>query len=371
VVVASLRYELAIPLVEEDEVGHLLYLSMMTVVGMTLLTGTGVLFLGRTVAELSKTPGIERYLWLLPISLLGAGTYQVFSMCAIRYGAYPQIARTKMTQALGQVVSQVLLGVVAMGSLGLMMGDVVGRVSGSATLAMLVWNRNKERLGRPLLPRLKRLAVRYQRFPLVSSWSALLNSAGLYLPPLVLAGLYGPQTAGWFALAQRIVAVPMTLVGQAVAQVYLGEASRMIREDPTSLRRLFLHTTRKLFLFGGAPIILIGIISPSVFGLVFGPDWSPAGAYVQSLSLAFLAQFVASPVSQTLNVLEHQGLQLVWDAARLLLIAGGFGLSYVMGWSGEVALRLYGAVMIISYIALLLMIGVCIGRRADQSYERT
>ena len=55
--------------------------------------------------------------------------------------------------------------------------------------------------------------------------AGVLNVAGLYLPILLLAWLYGPVVAGYVGFTQRVLGLPMTLIGQSVAQVYLGELS--------------------------------------------------------------------------------------------------------------------------------------------------
>ena len=55
-------------------------------------------------------PGLGPYLWLVPVSILGAGLYQVFNCWAIRKGGYDRIARTQVTQSLTQLTLQVGVG---------------------------------------------------------------------------------------------------------------------------------------------------------------------------------------------------------------------------------------------------------------------
>jgi len=65
------------------------------------------------------------------------------------------------------------------------------------------------------------------------------------------------------------------------------------------------------------------VAGPQLFVFVFGQRWMEAGDYARLLAVAYLAQFVVTPVASTLYLLERQGQQLGWAAVRLTLTAGG------------------------------------------------
>jgi len=367
-VVASLRYELAITLPEDDETaGNLLVLSLAIVLSMATLVGLAVWLWGDHIIRWTSAPALRPYLWLLPLSLLGAGVYQALNYWAVRKHAFGRIAQTKLSQGLGMVLTQVGAGLLKLGPVGLLLGDVIGRVSGSGVLATLAWRQDRVVLKQASVPGLRWAASRYRRFPLLSSGSVLLNSAGLNLPLLLLAAFYGPQVAGWFSLGQRVIGVPMVLIGQAVAQVYLGEASRLAQENPGALLSLFLKTAQQLLLVGSVPIVVLGAGGPRVFALLFGERWPEAGVYVQFLAAMFIVQFVVVPLSQTLNVLERQDWQLVWDAGRLALVVGGLVMASVLGWPARVAVIVYGVVMSVAYGGLFILSGIAVRRRLKGS----
>src|SRR5262249_45493535 len=79
-VMASLRFELAIPLPEDDRVaGSLLALSLLSLAAMTGLVGVLVWLAGDALVARAKVPALEPYLWLIPIGLAGAGIFQALS----------------------------------------------------------------------------------------------------------------------------------------------------------------------------------------------------------------------------------------------------------------------------------------------------
>ncbi|HEX6435244.1 MAG TPA: oligosaccharide flippase family protein, partial [Gemmatimonadales bacterium] len=138
VVLASLRYEQAIALPEEEDVARsLLGLTFLLLTAMTSLVSLLVWLAGDEYVSALNVPALRPYLWLIPVGFLGAGVYQAVSFWAIRRREFNRVARTKLSQGLGQVLAQVGLGFAGLGTGGLLIGDVVGRVTGGGGLLLL------------------------------------------------------------------------------------------------------------------------------------------------------------------------------------------------------------------------------------------
>jgi O-antigen/teichoic acid export membrane protein len=347
-VVAGLRYELAIPLPKTDEDARKLLVLSLLFVGMTSsLVLVLTVWLGPFLVRLTYMNALAPYLWLLPFGLLLVGSYQSFNYWAVREKAFGRIARTKMSQSLGAVLTQLSLGLLEFRPLGLLAGQLVGQAAGITTLSQSFFSRTtKIDYG---LSSLKAVALRYKNFPLYSAGSGLLNSAGLFLPALLLTPLYGPLIAGWLALGDRIIKLPLNLVGQSVAQVYLSEASSLARDNAPRLLSLFRKASKQLLLLGCLLIIPAGILAPGLFALVFGESWRGAGVYVRLMIPFYILQLVVNPLSQTLNVLEKQAIQTLLDGLRVLLVILSLTLPYYLGYGATLAIGLYSAVMVILY----------------------
>ena len=139
VVIASLRYQLAIPLPKEESAAHhLLLLSLLIAIGVSVLT-MGALFASKgAVASWTKSPAFERHFWMLPLSLLAASFYQSLNYWAIRNETFSLLAKTKVTQSAGMVGAQLGLGWAGAGPAGLFLGDAIGRAAGSGSLFLSV-----------------------------------------------------------------------------------------------------------------------------------------------------------------------------------------------------------------------------------------
>ena len=352
-VVGALRYQVAIPLPEDDIDGlALVVLSSLVTVATTVLATTAIVLGGPAFLELLGVTRIAPYVWLVPLGLMGTGAHQILSYWAIRLGAIRALATTKIAQGAALAVAQIGFGIVGLGAMGLMMGDALGRAAGSITLARRTLGARSVD-ARTLAARIPAVAARYRRFPLLSAGSSLLNSAGLQLPPILLLAAYGPEAAGLFAFTVRIVGVPLQLIGTSVSQVYTGEAAGAAREGGGGVMDLYRTTAGRLALVATPIAGALALFGPALFAWVFSESWRTAGAYAQALAPMLFLQMIASPLSQTLNVLERQDLQLGWDAARLIVVIGVLAAARTQGWTAAAAVTGLGAGLAAMYALLL------------------
>jgi O-antigen/teichoic acid export membrane protein len=349
-VAAGGRYDVAVLLPEDEQSAlDVLGLSILCV-SLTAAATAGVVLVCHFHWVLPASISVIRgYLWLLPVSVLGGGLYQALSYWVMRHDNYRQLATTKFSQTGAQLVAQLGTGFAVHGPFGLLIGDAIGRISGSGRFLRELWRDYAVQIRAIRLSRMKTLAIRYKDYPLVSLWGALINTSGLALPSLFLAQYYGAQNTGWFALVNRVLGVPGALIGASIAQVYTSEAAKLSRSDPKRLKYIFHKTTKRMLYLGLAPCVLFTIFAPWIFQTVFGHAWREAGEYARDLGFMFYASFINSPVTMTLNILERQKAQFAWDASRLALTVFAMVLPYRLGYSARTAILLYGVAMTLMY----------------------
>ena len=365
VILASLRYECALPIPEDEgEAADLLAVCLLLVTLTSGLSSLLLYALRRRVLGWMGEPGLAPFLWLVPVGVAGVGFYQVFICWAIRKGGYARIARTKVTQSLTQLALQVGLGALGKGPVGLLVGHAAGRTNGTRTLAMLDWRRDWARLRQVSPAGMWRVMVRFRRFPAMSSASALMNTCNLRVPALLLAIYFGPSVAGCFALAQRVFALPSSVIGESVAQVYFGEFAGMARRDTRGLMGLFRGTVRRMFLLGLPLMLLTMAAGWFLFPLVFGERWREAGIFTVAIAPMALAQFSAACADSTLLVLERQDLAFYREALRSGLLLGGIVAAWLLKWEPRPAIFLFGATGTLAYVVYGLITWYAIRRHA-------
>jgi len=313
-VIASLRYELAIPLPEDErEVVALTLLSFLIVLMVAGLSGILVLFWGQGLAELLQVPSLGDYLWLFPVGVLFAGSYQIFTYWAVRLKQFPVLAKTKLWQQL--VTAALQIAAFKVGGIGLILGQVSGQGIGVSTLAKKIISR--ESWKNPPFAKMKFVAWRYRNFPLFSTWGGFLNAAGTQAPPLLFASVFGATAAGLYALAHRIIALPMTVLGQAVGQVFLSNAAIDFRAG--KLPPLVISAQRALIKIILPPVLFLILFGPESFAIIFGERWIQSGEIASWLALWMLVSFSTSPLSSVFTVIERQALGMIMQAVLFLV----------------------------------------------------
>jgi O-antigen/teichoic acid export membrane protein len=140
----------------------------------------------------------------------------------------------------------------------------------------------------------------------------------------------------------------MSLIGAAAGQIFLAEASTVLRTKPDELDRLFRKSVGLLTFLGLAFALTSFWISP-LFTFVFGQKWAEAGEFAFYLVFAASAQVIVSPVSNISILLSRQNLQLLLDVVRAVLIVLVFGLGWYQKLEPKKTVCLYAWSMVSVY----------------------
>ncbi|HYP07119.1 MAG TPA: lipopolysaccharide biosynthesis protein, partial [Bryobacteraceae bacterium] len=311
-VIAALRYDAAVLIAPSDEVERdLLIVCLCCIAAVTALTGIGAwAYMTYPIFGLQVPAHSLLY---IPLCVGAIGLYNTFHSAAVRRQDLVAIARTRMWQGGSTVGLQLAGAALAHPSAGLLIAYLGGQCTGVLSLARKVFSGPAPAIS---WSRIRATALQFSDYPTISAGSGLLNIASLHVPGLALASFFGLEVAAWFSLGQRILMLPLTFVGLAVAQVYNGRAAIMAREDTAALKTLFVKTSRGLFITGCLTIIPVACLAPYAVNIAMGPAWAEAAVYIVVLSPALIAQFVVSPVSGTLAIKRRLGRQAALDAVR-------------------------------------------------------
>ena len=351
-VVANGRFDLAVMLPTDDNEA-----MSVAAAGFCLCTlvATFVLIIaavfGRAVAPLVGLATAE-YHWLYIVApmVFFVGIEHILDRLHTRKRQYRTLATTQAIQHSAATAAKLSAGLAGMGVAGLYIGATVGHLVRTAGMLRGLWGWIRVSRDACRWDCIRAVATRYRRFPLVSSWSAMLNAASTNVPVLLFAALFSPVAAGYYALSHRILSLPASLVGQSVGKVYFERAARS-KNQPEELRRLTLGLYRRGMLMGAIVLSIFAFHGEVIFPVIFGEEWREAGRYSQWIAVWLVFHIAYSPVSLLYTVLERQGEALAWHAGEfffrvtvLVTAAIVYGDPYwgVIGYSISAAL-LYAA----------------------------
>jgi O-antigen/teichoic acid export membrane protein len=339
-VVACLRYELSIMLPKTDEeAANLFGLSLFFVLSITSISALIVFFAGDAIVGLLNSPELKNYLWLIPVSVFGSGTFLALNFWNSRTKHFGRLSIARLISSIFAQSARLGAGCAGFVSSGVLIGSVIlGQIVSSFFLSGHIW-RDERHLFKKSIRWEKMITGlrRHKRFPIYGTWSALLNTASQHLPALLLAVFFSPKIVGFFALGKTVLSMPMILVGQSIAQVFFQKASEA-HSRTGNLSTVVEEVFKRLVSCGIFPILLVTLIGKDIFIATFGVRWAEAGVYVQILGLWIFFQFISSPISMLFAVLEKQSYGLFFNG---LLFSTRAASLIVGGMIGDVRLTLF------------------------------
>ena len=341
----SLRYEYAIPVPKDsDTAAHLLVLCIVLVCLSSFVLSLVLIILGSYLVTLFNLQAIAPFFWILLIGCFGTGIYQALNYWAIRKKDYSTITYTQINQSISGNVSKLFFGIIGIGSIGLLLGQVISNITGVGTFVKKIRESDRNCFTSISVPGLKHAAREYRDFPLFSTPATLLFTVSLQLPVFFISLFYGIKEVGWYTLAYSMLTLPASFIGSSIAQAFYGEAANQMHTNPSALKALYLNTVKKLTLISLPVFGIIALVAPFLFPIIFGEAWLGAGVYTLPLAIVAISEFITTPTNK-LQVYGFNNWQLGFHIFRFTLIFLGFYISNLLNINILLSLFIYGCIV--------------------------
>ena len=181
----SFRYEYAIPVPKDTEnAAHLLVLCIVIICSVSLVLSVLLLLFGSYFSALFNLQTLAPFFWLLLLGCLGAGMYQALNYWIIRRQDYATITYTQINQSISGNVSKLFFGILGLGSLGLLLGQVISNTSGVGSFVKKIRLSDRNSFTSISFSGLKRVAREYRDFPLFSVPGNLILQLSIAIPDI-------------------------------------------------------------------------------------------------------------------------------------------------------------------------------------------
>jgi len=351
-VIVAGRYEIAIVLPKiQKRANNLFVLALLITICISLLSLLTMIF-PNEISKWYKDEELGKYIYYLAPAVFLVGINNIFTQWIIRAEKYSLISSSRISQSVTQNAGYALLGYFGWGINGLIIAWLIGNIISVIVLFFPSLNYfNKKDINSV---EIKSVAKEYRDFPIINSFHAF---TGIFAEQFLLFFLitrnYGALVLGLFAVMNRYIRAPLSLVGGAVGQIYYREASEA-KNNNISAVPLF-NKSVKIVAMVSIPLLLIVLFfGPDLFAVYLGEKWRAAGLYARIMALPILFNFLCSPVSSTPLIYQKQ------KTAYLIGIVGyiiSFGLLFFgtnKGYTFETSLWMYSIAMTCYYIFLLL-----------------
>jgi len=313
-VIAAGRYELAIVLPKTDKESNAVSFAglIFSVVFGVVITFITIVFHKPLVSLLKLQGDAASWSYTLGFFVLLTGLEHVLNRLAIRNRHFKVIASTQVTQQLSANGIKIVWGYFSPGTFGLFIGTLFSTASRIVRLAIGEIKFLLSEENRPSWTDIRKSAVRYKKFPLVSGWSGLLNSASIQLPVVLFTALFSPAVAGFYSLGHRVLSLPMSLIGGSVTNVFLERAAK-VKDNDEELGRITLELYKKLIFISSIIMSFVTFYGDLLFPFVFGEQWAEAGRYARWISVWLVFFTAVSPITSIYTVKEKQVESLLYN----------------------------------------------------------
>lgn len=324
-ILATMRFELAIPLPDEDETARsLLAAGLISVFSICLaLTGAFHLFSGFIIAEQEFFRSFST-VRLIPLGILLTSSFQLLRYWEIRKSRFRSVSLAVLAVNAVAVGLQLLMKGATGAALihGYLAGNAVG------VLLLLFGSHRELKLFKLQFSMVKSAVIRYRKFPMFTTVEGFVNSLGTQLTPVLLSSFLGQSSAGIYSIAQRYAAAPTTMISNAVTQVFIRDGSSALKEG--GLEELAWTVFRTLSRFGAGFAMISFVCAPEMFALILGDTWRASGRIAQLLAVWLYSVVVCSSLSGVLVVREQQAIALKFQGllSALRFVALLLGLVY-------------------------------------------
>ena len=326
VMIATGRLEMAVLIARKDSEALQLAVISLVISGVISFLGLiAIVIWGRQIAVLAGLPELETWLYIVPFSIFLFSVYKVLLHWLNRKKQYELMSRSRITQSGSISALQMVVGLAAKIPAGLALADCLGRVAA----LLFIFKRVKASIKLPEFNRARQYALirRYRKFPFLGSPASLLNILSLQMPYVIIPAIFTSAIAGMYFLVFRVLMMPISLLGEAMMEVFRNKAIEDLKEHGTC-RPIFIKTFLSLVIIGLPPALLLTLFGQEIFAFVFGEDWREAGSYAAILAPMALFRLSCAPLSGVLFIREKLTLMLMLQLFFFVMV----GLSLTLGW---------------------------------------
>lgn len=308
--IATARYELAVMLPsEDDDAAQIVALALLISVGVSAFTLGAIVVFGGPIASFLGAQDARNSLYAVPLMVFLLGAYQTLNNLASRRRSYGALAMSRVYKTASGSLTQVGLGFMAAGPVGLISGSLLGQGISDLALLLHLRRNGEKRVAWPELAGMRRQARRFQSFPKSNSLHALADVLRSNGAVVIVGHLLSAAAVGQYQLMLRVVGLPSSVLGNAVSQVFYQEATSRYqqgRDLRPALRKMLLALAAVMLL----PATILVVFGTEIFSFVFGPDWRVAGQLTAAIAPYMVFHFAVAPISFVPMIMDRQGTAL-------------------------------------------------------------
>lgn len=259
---------------------------------------------------------------------------------------YKVLSLINVFRAGSMALLQIIFGLLALGSLGLIIGFSLSYIAG-ITLGYKTFKkhfnivRDKEET--------KALFLENKNQLVYSTPSILLNSLSFSVVVFFIGILYTNTEVGIYGMAIRVLGIPVTIISLGLSKIFMQQANGYYIEYG-NFRNLLLKFSSILVIVSIILYVPLYLFSEELVNILLGHSWVDAITVIKIVIPLFVIRLIVSTVSLSVIVLQKQQLELILQALFLIGTTATFVISKMLNLTFLNFVSINTVVLIVSYM---------------------
>lgn len=250
--------------------------------------------------------------------LAGHGLILIATALNNRHKKYKLISASSLTLSTVQYCSSSLFGIFGLGSVGLLLGRVLGTISSFFVSVKFKIVSFFAPLSKVEKVKTEKQFLKENKRQALFSTPAVLSSASAYsLINVFISDLFGVATLGLYGYSYRLLGLPITIISTNINRMFFRDASIEYKKTGTMKKSMF-KVLLPLIIIAVMMIIAFKLFAPNIFAWFLGEEWREAGVYVQILAPMFAIRLVANSFTNAIIVVKKQFWELILQMTYLI-----------------------------------------------------
>ncbi len=291
-------------------------------------------------------PNFILYFIFIIIMLFLVSLTNIFTNYLNKERKYKVLSLINVFRAGSMALLQIIFGLLALGSLGLIIGFSLSYIAG-ITLGYKTFKkhfnivRDKEET--------KALFLENKNQLVYSTPSILLNSLSFSVVVFFIGILYTNTEVGIYGMAIRVLGIPVTIISLGLSKIFMQQANDYYIEHG-NFRNLLLKFSSILVIVSIILYVPLYLFSEELVNILLGHSWVDAITVIKIVIPLFVIRLIVSTVSLSVIVLQKQQLELILQALFLIGTTVTFVISKMLNLTFLNFVSINTVVLIVSYM---------------------
>lgn len=290
-------------------------------------------------------------IWLIPISSFLVACFHLLIFYRTKLSEFLVIAYSRLLRRLTEGITQLSLGFAGFTDLGLFLGEIIGNFFATANLRPKKLYPKRKSL-RFLLRYFKKLFLKNTKYPFNKALPDFLSLFSESIIVILILREFGIIFVGYLELSFKILVIPVTIVGAAIAPLILQKASVAInkrRPVIMELKNIIIALLSISLIF----LLFVTFILEPIFFVLFDEIWTPSLKFISILIYLVCLQLIISPLGELLILIDRIAIDAAWKYLKLITLSSLLLFSFDEINSLVVTYTITSSVLYLIYLVLI------------------